>query len=131
MTNSKGTYEYAKPDPSGKLGFSGIKANDPGKRTPAENSFLGTITKGLFFNTDQVREMKSVLAKRATGESDAPLSGGFPTTGTRNLVMILANFSTSTTTYTQTNFNNYMNQLNYNSTGSFKDYYLEVSYGLL
>ncbi|MCX6277630.1 MAG: M6 family metalloprotease domain-containing protein, partial [Bacteroidetes bacterium] len=45
--------------------------------------------------------------------------------------MILANFSNTTTTFTQANFNNYMNQLNYNSTGSFKDFYIEVSYGQL
>jgi M6 family metalloprotease-like protein len=45
--------------------------------------------------------------------------------------MILANFNNTTTTYTQTNFSNYMNQVNYNGTGSFKDFYLEVSNGLL
>jgi M6 family metalloprotease-like protein len=83
----------------------------------------------LFFSKDQVGEMKDILQNG--GAPYAPLSGGFPTTGTRNLIMILANFSNTTTTYSQTNFNNYMNQVNYNSTGSFRDYFIEVSYGQL
>ena len=61
----------------------------------------------------------------------AALSAGFPSTGTRKLLVILANFSNTTTTYPQANFDNYMNQVNYNGTGSFRDYYLEVSYGQL
>ena len=55
----------------------------------------------------------------------------FPTTGNRKLLLILANFSNTTTTYTQAQFNNYMNQTNYNGTGSFKDFFLECSYGTL
>jgi M6 family metalloprotease-like protein len=58
-------------------------------------------------------------------------SRAFPTTGTNNLLMILANFNDTSTTYLQSDFNNYMNQVNYNGTGSFKDYYLECSYGQL
>ncbi|MCX6269403.1 MAG: M6 family metalloprotease domain-containing protein, partial [Bacteroidetes bacterium] len=129
MTNSKGTYEYASLDQSGKLVFSGIQAKDPAKRNPAEVSWLNSTGKGLFFNKAQVAEMKDQLI---TGRApSAPLMGGFPPTGTRKLLLVLANFATATTTYTQTNFSNYMNQVNYNSTGSFRDYFIEVSYGKL
>ncbi|MDP1623299.1 MAG: M6 family metalloprotease domain-containing protein [Bacteroidales bacterium] len=129
MTNSKGTYEYAATDNSGRLTFSGIQANDPGKRSNAETTWLKRTGTGLFFSETQIKEMKGILING--GAPKAPLMGGFPSTGTRKLLMILANFSNTTTTYTQTNFNNYMNQVNYNSTGSFRDYYIEVSYGQL
>ncbi|MCX6277629.1 MAG: hypothetical protein NT004_06005 [Bacteroidetes bacterium] len=46
MSNSLGTYEYAKTDNYGRLVFSGIKANDPGKRTTSEVSFLNNTAKG-------------------------------------------------------------------------------------
>ena len=129
MTNSGGTYEYAVADGLGRLVFSGIQAKDPGNRSQEEVSWLAKTGKGLFFSDSQVKEMKIQLNNG--GAPDAPLMGGFPSTGTRKLLMILANFSNTTTTYTQANFNNYMNQVNYNSTGSFRDYYIEVSYGQL
>jgi hypothetical protein len=129
MTNSKGAYEYAAVDATGRLVFSGIQANDPLKRTQTEISWLNKTGKGLFFSKAQITEMKGILT--AGGAPQAPLMGGFPSTGTRKLLMILANFSNTTTTYTQTNFSNYMNQANYNGTGSFRDFYIEVSYGQL
>ncbi|MCX6305184.1 MAG: M6 family metalloprotease domain-containing protein [Bacteroidetes bacterium] len=129
MPNAKGAYEYGETDHLGKLVFSGIQANDPEKRNLSEWSWLDKISKGLFFSKSQVGEMKSLLEKGNNG--DAPLLGGFPSTGTRKLLMILANFSNTAVTYNQASFNNYMNQVNYNGTGSFRDYYIEVSYGQL
>jgi M6 family metalloprotease-like protein len=129
MTNSKGAYEYAALDNTGSLVFSGIQANDPVKRTASENAWLSGTAKGLYFSKAQVLNMKTTLEN--VKAPNAPLMGTFPPSGTRKLLMILANFSNTTTTYGQANFNNYMNQLNYNGTGSFRDYYIEVSYGQL
>jgi len=129
LSNKKGGYEYATLSSEGKMGFSGILANDPDNRGQQELSFLSKTQKGIFFTKPQISEMKQAL--KAGHSPSSPLTGGFPTTGLRKLLVILANFSNTTTTYTQTNFNNYMNQVNYNGTGSFKDYYLEVSYGQL
>jgi M6 family metalloprotease-like protein len=129
MTNSQGTYEYAAVDNLGRLVFSGIQAKDPDRRPQFERSWLTKTGKGLFFSEAQIREMKDQLVNGRA--PNAPLTGGFPATGTRKLLMILANFSNTSTTYGQANFNNYMNQVNYNGTGSFRDYYIEVSYGQL
>ncbi|HPS62052.1 MAG TPA: M6 family metalloprotease domain-containing protein, partial [Bacteroidales bacterium] len=129
LSDSKGFYEYATLDRTGRMTFSGIVARNPEARSAAERTWLEGTGKGLFFSRSQVEEMKRVLVRG--GETDAPLMGGFPTTGTRKLLMILANFNNTTTTYPQTNFSNYMNQVNYNGTGSFRDFYLEVSYGQL
>ena len=128
MSAKSGFFEYAKTMEDGILGFSGIPAHDPGQRVGDEALFLSTVKPGLFFSKTQVQEMKTLLSG-----SHAPTAstGSFPTTGVRAHLMILANFNNTTTTYTQANFNNLMNQVNYNSTGSFRDYYLEVSYGLL
>lgn len=122
-------YEYARTMPDGRIGFSGVVAHDPGFRSNSENGFLRSITPGLFFNEVQLQEMKAYLS--GNHSPNAPTLGGFPTTGVNAHLMILANFNNTTTTYTQTQFDNLMNQANYNNTGSFKDYYLEVSYGLL
>ena len=46
-----------------------------------------------------------------------------------NLAMLLVEYPDDTATYTVANFDNLMNQNNYNGTGSFNDYYNEVSYG--
>lgn len=129
LQNSKGFCQYAKLGDNKMLISSGISANDSSNRNPSELTFLRTIQKGLFFSKDQIDEMKKSFYRGKT--PNAPLVGGFPTTGTRNLIMILANFSNTATTYSQNDFSNYMNELNYNGTGSFRDYYIEVSYGKL
>ena len=129
MTNPKGIYEYAILKDDGGLAFSGVMAHNADVRDAVEINFLGNIRPGLFFSKAQVEEMKQMLKNNKAPNTS--LMGGFPTTGERNLLMILANFSNTTTTFTQADFINYMNQVNYNGTGSFKDYYIEVSYGLL
>lgn len=120
-------YNYALADAAGNLVRSGILAHDLKERSASEITFLQDIRKNLFFSPAQVRERQSRLA----ASTRAPLSGTFPTTGIRKMLMILANFSNTQTTFSQSNFNNYMNQVNYNGTGSFRDYYLEVSRNLL
>ncbi len=129
MTNAKGTYEYSTVDHTGRMVYSGIQANDPAKRNQTETAWLEKTGKGIFFSSTQIEEMKSLLINGRA--PSAPLTGGFPSTGTRKLLMVLANFSNTTTSFSQDNFNNYMNQVGYNGTGSFRDYYLEVSYGQL
>lgn len=129
MSAKNGYYEYATTMFDGRLGFSGITAHDPGHRTTNEIGFVSSIQPGLFFSKAQISEMKLSLSENHSPTS--PTIGGFPTTGVRAHLMILANFSNTTTTYSQTQFTNMMNQVGYSPNGSFKDYYIEVSYGLL
>ncbi len=129
LCNAQGAYEYARLDPTGRLSFSGILAHDPSGRSRSEKQWLSKTGKGLFFSYSQIAEMKNTMTRSTA--TDASLMGGFPGTGTRKLLVILVNFSNTTPSYTQNDFNNYMNQSNFNGTGSFRDYYLEVSYGKL
>jgi len=128
LFNAQGYYEYAVTDSKGDLTPSGIIAKNIESRPPANLSFLSTVTKHNRYSASQIS-----MAKQIWDASNPEKNGAkaFPTTGTRKLLLILANFNNTTTTYTQAQFNNYMNQTNYNGTGSFKDYFLESSYGAL
>lgn len=126
LPNRQGAYEYAITDDKGNLGLSGIIVNEIEKRTVGEKSFLSTIQKKLFYSKTQIDKLTS-----QNNSTRSMRIGGFPTTGTRKLLVILANFNNTTPTYTQGNFDNYMNQPNYNNTGSFRDYFIEASYGQL
>lgn len=55
----------------------------------------------------------------------------FPTSGTRNLLVLLIDFTDLSFQIANNNFNSLMNQANYNGTGSFRDYWLESSYSNL
>jgi M6 family metalloprotease-like protein len=129
LSNRLGFYEYAVKSSDGQLTFSGLRASEVDRRSREEMALLQKLPKGLFFSESQIAGMKQILKNRRA--PNAPVLGGFPTTGVNTHLEILANFSNTTTTYTQANFTNLMNQANYNGTGSFKDYYLEVSYGQL
>lgn len=59
------------------------------------------------------------------------VSNSFPTKGKHKLLMLLINYNDTETLYTQADFQNVMNQENYAGTGSFRDYYLEQSFGQL
>lgn len=84
----------------------------------------------------QETDKKTVMAKAAGIRSTAtkPLTqigGTFPTTGHRRMLMLLVNFADTSPRYTREDFDDYMNQPNYGNIGSFRDYYLENSYGAL
>lgn len=59
------------------------------------------------------------------------IDGTFPSQGERKLLMLLINYADTKTTFTQADFNNLMNAQGFNGSGSFRDYYLENSYGKL
>ena len=128
LMNENNGFEYAIQSKNDGLVPSGILAQNPEDRSEDALGFLDNVKPGLLYSKDQVIAKKENHLFFANKDKSA---SAFPTTGTRNYIVILANFSNTSTTYSQSNFNNYMNQVNYNGTGSFKDYYLENSYGQL
>jgi M6 family metalloprotease-like protein len=130
IRNSAGIYEYVSLLKSGEPIPSGVKASNPGNRTFAEVEFVRRLTTHMGVNE------KTIAEARQNAWSASSLKGvsshkAFPASGTRKLLMILANFNDTQSTYLQGDFSSLMNQLNYNGTGSFRDYYLENSLGLL
>lgn len=67
--------------------------------------------------------------RKANGATQ--IEGTFPAKGKHKLLMVLINYADTKTTFTQQDFTNLMNARGFNGTGSFRDYYLENSYGAL
>ncbi|MBN2829031.1 MAG: M6 family metalloprotease domain-containing protein, partial [Candidatus Cloacimonetes bacterium] len=125
LNDRQGNKVYAITSPEGDMVASTVVASNPEHRSEREKSFLRSIDKNVFYSSRQIEEIKRDFPTRY-GTRD-----GFPTTGTNYLLMILANFSDTNTTFDQNDFDNYMNEEGYNGTGSFKDFYHEVSYNQL
>ena len=67
----------------------------------------------------------------AKAQSSFLIDNCFPLTGKRKLLMLLVNFNDTRTTYEAERFEALMNEENYQNTGSFRDFFLENSYGKL
>ncbi len=126
LRNNKGAWEYAQTDDKGDMVCSGIMARDMNQRSRADNSFLQKTHKKLRFSKSQVGILKQVVRLKSAQTLEA-----FPKSGTINNLMILIQFTDLEFTKSQTDFEHLMNQVNYNGTGSFRDFYLENSYGNL
>lgn len=85
------------------------------------------------YTDSQRHEISQRLCARrgADSQSSMLIDGCFPTTGKRKLLAVLVNFADTRPSYTQQDFSNMMNQENYGGIGSFRDYYLQQSYGQL
>lgn len=127
LQNEDGYYAYAIHDKNGLLAISDQIAHNPKERKSDEIDFLKDVQFQNRFDKSQVQD----ALNKWGGQKGIDKRGGFPTVGSNNLIMILANFNNTSTTFSQSDFDNYMNQEGFNGTGSFKDYYLEVSYGQL
>ncbi|MBN2829892.1 MAG: M6 family metalloprotease domain-containing protein [Candidatus Cloacimonetes bacterium] len=126
LSNNDGYKVYAVQDENGGIMPGSVIANNLSSRTSEETAFLASNPKYLHYSASQIERFRSTSHYNNMGRM-----GGFPTTGVNNMLVILANFSDTNTTYSQTSFNNLMNQDNYGGHGSFKQYYLENSWGQL
>jgi M6 family metalloprotease-like protein len=128
MRNDQGIFEYAMPDKNNDLVPSGIHANNAEQRSNTELQFLAQLPASMPFSKNQINaQLNANQINRAKSAK-----GVFPTTGNRKLIMILANFNDTDTLYARQKFDDYMNTVGgVSGTGSFRDYYLEVSYGQL
>lgn len=130
VRNSLGVFEYAAINRVGKVVASGKKAYDKSNRPLEHKAFLNPLPLHVGVNESEIVRAKVAKAPASLlkSVSQAP---AFPVSGSRKLLVILANFSDTQPSFTQSAFNNLMNQTNYNGTGSFRDYHLENSNGKL
>ncbi len=126
VIKKEGIYEYA-TERNGKLEPSGIQARDSKNRKAEEKQFLQSVPKSL--RTSALRT--SAVENQHSQVLEAPQKVSFPSTGTRKTLLILIKYPDLANTYTVSNFDNLMNQSNYNGTGSFKDFYKASSFGKL
>jgi M6 family metalloprotease-like protein len=131
VQNENGLYEYAAMLKSGSVVASGIRANNVGKRIALENEFIKSLSAHLGVSSDAIQQVRQKRFPNNSLLKSTTSSVNFQRTGNRKLLVILANFSNTTPSNTVAQFDKMMNEQDYNSTGSFKDYYLENSNGLL
>ena len=77
----------------------------------------------------EARQM--AVSPKAVGDPSLSVGSSFPTTGKRKLLMLLVNYANTQTTIPRANFEEMMNAEGYNGTGSFRDFFLDNSYGQL
>ncbi len=87
--------------------------------------------KGIRTKLQPTFSLDNTQKKQPNKIGNLQVESTFPSTGKRNLLMLLVCYNGETPTFSQSDFNNYMNQKNYKGIGSFRDYYLEASGGLL
>lgn len=108
-------------------------ADDEGYARPSDIRYTGSTdiarARGIAPNLEY-RMPQSAMELRAR-KSSLQIDNSFPTSGKRKLLMLLINYADTQTTFTQSDFNDFMNKEGYNGIGSFRDYYLENSYGKL
>lgn len=128
--NNQGFLTYAVKDPEGKMIAGDVIARDPEKRTNADRAFLQRIQK---YSPDQT-SFKPGMSK-IKRLPQAPLSTGFPKTGSPRSLVIMVNFSDTgfVTPNPVDAFTRLLNQEDYSDnggTGSARDYFRAASYGL-
>lgn len=74
---------------------------------------------------------ESPAARVESRPGDLLLEGSFPTTGRRKLLALLINYQNTTPTFAREQFERMLNEEGYNGVGSFRDYFLDQSNGLL
>lgn len=122
LKDDKGYWVFAQTDKSGRLIASDLRYEGNSMKAKANG-----LQPGLHFSSRQVRSMR----KSTQDHSDLTIDGTFPATGKRKLLVLLVNYSDTHPTYTQNDFYRMMNQKGFEGIGSFRDYYLEQSYGKL
>lgn len=108
------------------------EADVNGEGRPSDIIYHGAEARSLAPRTNPGLPVSAAAATmRKTGANNLNFEKSFPTTGKRNLLMILVNFSNTTPTFTREDFDAMMNSKGYNGIGSFRDFYLQNSYGKL
>lgn len=124
LRDNKGYWTVATPDASGVLKPSAMRVS--GSSVAAQAATLGVRP---MMPVDE--KTRQALAPMRAKQSDLQVDCSFPTTGKRKLLMLLVNFADTQTTYSQADFDGFMNGNNWGGIGSFRDFYLENSYGKL
>ena len=122
LRDAEGFWTIAQQASDGQLQASALRFDG----TTTQAQALG-IARHMAFPASQ----RASLLKKSAAQTDLMIDGTFPSTGKRKLLVLLVNFSDTKTTYTHDDFQRMMNEKGYGGIGSFRDYYLEQSGGLL
>lgn len=126
LRNKDGFFEYATTDNQGYLVPSGVMAS---------NSSMAKLAfeQHLRYNTTQ-QQLLVEIHNQLTEKSGSLGKAGpypFPPKGVRKVPVILVEYPDLRATINKDQFELLFNQINYNGTGSFRDFYLATSHGQL
>lgn len=128
VLNSKGVYEYAVINANGELIPSGVQAHNSGERSATEMKVINNTAKNLRHSPDAAM----LLSESAVPDDKTKtnqLSWGFPAMGKKKLLVILIQYPDLQAKFSKDTFESFMNQPGFAGTGSFKDFYLQNSFG--
>lgn len=129
VLNTGGVYEYAVINSEGLLIPSGVLAHNPGKRSASELIFVNNTSKNLRHAPAVAMRLKESENISNDKTKTNQLSWGFPATGKKKLLVILIQYPDLQAKFSKDTFEAFMNQPGFAGTGSFKDFYLENSFG--
>lgn len=126
-------FRYATRGTKGDLFLTGVPVSAIGERNATEEALLQAIRPNLRYEGRRLQELQAAdqLKNNDDGEE---ISAVFPPAGVQKALLLLIDYPDQAFTFPQGDFDNMANQPNYNvngSFGSFRDYYLDISYGLL
>lgn len=121
LRDKKGNYMYATKDAEQRLVPSEVAV-------AAAKGAPNGIEKHLRCSSAQVDAAEKAYYPDVQSKSNP---NPFPATGTNNVLVILAEFQDRDATLPASEIQNMLSAPNYNGTGSFRDYYMEVSYNNL
>lgn len=124
LRDTSGYWTIAVPDSEGILHASAMRVNG---NSAAEAAARAGVPSMLPVNAT----MRASMSPARVPANKLQVDCSFPTTGKRKLLMLLLNFADTQPTYTQEQFDGFMNASGWGGIGSFRDFYLENSYGKL
>ena len=125
VKNAQGIYEYAHLE-GNKLISSGTMVADGSKKSTSVSEFLSKQPKHLSPKVDKTSTF-NVYNSKSSDADEEMINRAFPTSGTRKVLVLLIDYPDLVATNTPADFTNFMNQVDYNSTGSVRDFYLKAS----
>ena len=127
-------YRYATRGTKGDLFLSGVPVSAPEERNSTEMTLLQVIRPHLRFEGEKLTKLEDDYQLKNNDDGDDTVSAVFPPAGVQKALLLLIDYPDQPFTYSNQAFDNLANQVGYNvngNSGSFRDYYLDISYGLL
>ncbi len=133
--NKNHKFEYVSKIEQGKTILSGSKASDIVSTTKSRSAFIKatekSISKLVLQSTPEAPVEAAAVPVVSSSSIDIFTNTAMPTTGSVKVLCLLVDYPDKANSYSKTDFENLLNQPNYNGTGSFKDYYTQASFGNL
>ncbi|MCF7805838.1 MAG: M6 family metalloprotease domain-containing protein [Candidatus Marinimicrobia bacterium] len=138
VRNNDGWWNYASKNSAGELVSTSVNVHPVGQRSASEQNYLSNTQKHIRANQDVVEQKRARYSLKQVSRQEVrsltSRAGDEPAVQTTNdVLLLLIEYPDLASTETVQSFDDMMNQSGYTggygATGSFNDYFEEVSYG--